>query len=331
MPFGVTLGISIALWVLIALSGFFSATETAFTSFSKARMKSLAKDKKSARLVLKMNENFNGVLTTLLIANNLINIVATSLAAVLFTAHFGDIGVTLSTGVMTVLVLIFGEVSPKTLAKERPEEVAMFACGAVYLLTAAAKPVCYLFDKWRKILIKIFRLKRRRPSMTAEEFGIIVSDITDEGILPQSEQVLIKNAMRFEDIEVAAVMTGLGRIAYIDVSDSVSEIRELFEAYNYSRVPVVDGGLYKVIGILYRADFYENLLDGGTDITRILKPAFRCSPTQKLPKLLEDMRLSRQHIAIVTDGARVVGLITVEDVIRVLIGDIQDRYDAVPR
>lgn len=325
-----TTAILAALFTLLLLSGFFSAAETAFTGFSQIKMKNLAKTKRSARLVLEMNKNYGDVLTVLLIGNNLVNILATSLATILFTAYLEDGGITLSTAVMTLLVLVFGEVTPKTIAKERPEEFAMLSSRVIKMCLILFFPLCRLFGLWKKLLGKVFRFNRRRPFMTGEEFSIMVSDIADEGVLHRSEEELIKNALRYSDMTVASVMVSAKNITCIEKSDGMNNILKVFEESNYSRVPVTDGGLQSVIGILYRVDFYEMLLSGRSDILPVLKPVFRCKPTDKLPELLKLMQGTRRHLAIVADGSRVLGLITVEDIVEQLVGEIQDRYDSVP-
>lgn len=293
-------------------------------------MKNLAKTRKSARIVLELNRNYGDVLTALLIGNNIVNILATSLATILFTSHMGDSGITISTIVMTLLVLVFGEVSPKTVAKERPEEFAMLSSRVVKACLIVFMPLCKLFGLWKKLLAKVFRFNRRRPFMTGEEFSIMVSDIADEGVLHRSEEELIKNALHYADLTVSSVMIPAENMTFIEKSDSMDNILKVFEEFRYSRIPVTDGGLQSVIGILYRVDFYEMRLSGREDIMPVLKPVFRCKPKDKLPELLKVMQGSRRHLAIVADGARVLGLITVEDIVEQLVGEIQDRYDSVP-
>lgn len=326
----VTAAISAVLFALILLSGFFSAAETAFTGFSQVRLKKFAATSGRARLVLKMNQNFDGVLTTLLICNNIVNILATALATMLFTAHLGDAGVTTATVVMTLLVLVFGEVSPKTIAKERPEEFAMLASPIIRVCMIAFAPLCRLFALWKGLLERAFRFNRRRPTMTEEEFSIMVSDIADEGVLHRSEEQLIKNALRYGNMTVSAIMISAENMTHIEKTESMDNILKVFEESNYSRIPVTSGGLQSVVGILYRADFYEMRLNGGADISPVLKPVFRCKPCDKLPELLKIMQGTRRHLAIVADGSRVLGLITVEDIVEQLVGEIQDRYDSVP-
>lgn len=322
--------ISAALCVLIILSGFFSAAETAFTGFSAVRIKRLAKTSRRARLVLRLNRNYGDVLTTLLIGNNAVNILATSLATTLFSAAVGEGGITLSTVVMTLLVLIFGEVSPKTVAKEFPEEFAMFAAPAIKVCMCVCMPLCKLFALWKKLLAKIFRFNRKNARITEEEFGIIVSDVAAEGVLPREEERIIINALRYKNLTAESVMVPAQNVTCIEISQSTKEILRIFGESNYSRVPVTSGGLCRVLGILYRADFYEMLISGRKDILPILKPAFYCKPSDNLGALLKTMQGARRHLAIVADGSRVEGLITVEDILAQLVGEIQDRYDVVP-
>ena len=329
MDIGATIGILSALFVLLGFSAFFSAAETAFTGFSRARMKSLAAHDKGAAKALEMSENFGDVLTALLVGNNIVNILATSLATILFTANLGNFGVTVSTFVMTALVLIFGEVTPKTLAKERQEEFAAFSCRILAFFGVLFKPLCFVFDLWKKLLTKIFRLGER-PVMTEEEFRIIVDDITNEGVLQEDENAIIRNAMKYGELTVSVSMIPAEHITYVDICESMQGITRVFSGTNYSRVPVVRGGLDKVAGILYRSDFYRLRLTGGEDIRPLIKPAFYCKPSDKLPDALAAMQKNRQHLSLVADGARIVGLITVEDIVEELVGEIEDRYDRVP-
>ncbi len=207
MDTGTAIALVVVLCVLLVLSAFFSASETAFTSLSQIRIKSLSQSRKSARLVLKMSENYNKLLSTLLIGNNIVNIASASIATIVFTFWFGDLGVTLSTVVMTVLVLIFGEITPKSVAKERPEEFAMFSVRILYVFQIVFTPLSIIFEGWKKLVNKVFKLDKKRPAMTEEEFSIIVDDITDEGVLAESEAEIIQNTIKFDDTKVEKVMT----------------------------------------------------------------------------------------------------------------------------
>lgn len=327
MNTGSAIGIIIALAILLMFSAYFSATETAFTSFSQARMKSLALKKKSAKLALKLSNNYSKILSTLLIGNNIVNIAAASLATLVFTFWFGDFGVTLSTIIMTVLVLIFGEITPKNIAKERPEEFAMFAARPLYFFSILFTPLNFIFDGWKKLLNKLFRLDKKRLSMTEEEFQIIVTDIKNEGVLNETEHDIIQNTIKYDDMLVSAVMTGVNNITGAEIGEDTANIKKMFEESNYSRVPVYIGDLQNIQGIMYRTDFYEMLLNGGNDIRRILKPAFYTVSNEKISTLFQTLQRSQQPMAIVKKDDEVIGLISMEDILEELVGEIDDKYD----
>ncbi len=315
------------LFVLLIFSAFFSASETAFTSLSQVRIRNLAKTKKSAALVLKMSGNYNGLLSTLLIGNNIVNIASASLATIIFTFWFGDLGVTISTVVMTVLVLIFGEITPKSIAKERPEEFAMFSVRILYVFKIIFTPLNLIFDGWKLFINKIFRLNRKRPTMTEEEFSIIVDDIADEGVLAETEAEIIQNTIKFNETQVEKVMTAVGDITSVCITDNMKSIKKTFIETNYSRVPVYDAEKSEIIGILYRADFYEMLLSGKSDIKPILKPVLFTSPNKVISDLFEILQEQQIPQAIVKDGDKISGLISMEDILEELVGEIEDKYD----
>lgn len=317
----------IVLGVLLIFSAYFSATETAFTSFSQARMKMLATNKKSAKLALKLSNNYNRILSTLLIGNNIVNIAAASLATLVFVFYFGDIGVTVSTIVMTILVLIFGEISPKSLAKERPEEFAMFAARPLYIFIIIFMPLTFIFDGWKKLLHKIFRLDKKRPSMTEEEFQIIVTDIKNEGVLNETEHDIIQNTIKYDEVLVSDVMTPLNNITAVEIKEDPSKIKKMFEEFNYSRVPVYSEIMQNIRGIMYRTDFYEMLLNGKNDISAILKPVHYTTANEKISALFKTLQKSQQPLAIVRQEEVILGLISMEDILEELVGEIDDKYD----
>lgn len=317
----------IVLAVLLVLSAFFSASETAFTSLSTARVKTLAETKKSAKLVLKISGNYNKLLSTLLIGNNIVNIASASLATMLFTFWFNDLGVTLSTIIMTVLVLIFGEITPKSIAKERPEEFAMFSVRILYVFEIIFTPLTIIFDGWKKLINKIFKLDKKRPTMTEEEFSIIVDDITDEGVLEENEAEIIQNTIKFTDTTVEKVMTPAKDITAVCVSDTMKSIKSMFMETNYSRVPVFNAQKDDVIGILYRADFYEMLLANKTNITKIMKPALFTTGDTIISELFDTLQKEQVPQAIVKNNNNIAGLISMEDILEELVGEIDDKYD----
>lgn len=327
MNTGTAIALIVVLFVLLLLSAFFSASETAFTSLSQARIKSLSKIKKSAKLVLKVSENYNKLLSTLLIGNNIVNIASASIATMVFTFWFGDLGVTLSTVVMTVLVLMFGEITPKSIAKERPEEFAMFSVRILYVFQIVFTPLNIIFDGWKKLLNKVFRLDKKRPTMTEEEFSIIVDDIADEGILAESEAEIIQNTIKFDETTVAQVMTKAEDMTSVNITDGMKSIKKVFVDSNYSRIPVYGKDSPNIIGILYRADFYEMLLNGKADISAILKPVLFTRSDSAISDLFEILQEQQVPQAIVKDDGEVKGLISMEDILEELVGEIDDKYD----
>ena len=327
METGTAIVLIAVLFILLVFLAFFSASETAFTSLSQVRIKSLSQTKKSARLVLKMSENYNKLLSTLLIGNNIVNIASASIATIVFTFWFGDLGVTLSTVVMTVLVLIFGEITPKSIAKERPEEFAMFSVRILYVFQIIFTPLNIIFDGWKKLVNKIFRLDKKRPTMTEEEFSIIVDDIANEGVLAESEAEIIQNTIKFDETKVEKVMTKAEDITSVCITDNPKKIKKVYVDSNYSRVPVFDESRQQVLGILYRADFYEMLLSGKTDIKKILKPALFTTPESVISDLFEILQEQQVPQAIVMENNKVIGLISMEDILEELVGEIDDKYD----
>ncbi len=276
---------------------------------------------------MKLSENYNKLLSTLLIGNNIVNISSASIATIVFTFWFGDLGVTLSTAAMTVLVLIFGEITPKSIAKERPEEFAMFSVRILYVFQIIFTPLNIIFEGWKKLVNKIFRLDSKRPTMTEEEFSIIVDDIADEGVLAKAEAEIIQNTIKFNETKVEKVMTKAEDITAVCVTDGFKSIKKVFVDSNYSRVPVYNEGRQDVIGILYRADFYEMLLSNKSNINKILKPVLFTTSDTVISDLFETLQDRQVPQAIVKDDGIITGLISMEDILEELVGEIDDKYD----
>ncbi len=322
----------VSLLILIVFSGFFSATETAYTGFSVVRMRRYAQRKKSARQALKISEDYNKVLTALLIGNNVVNIAAATISTLLFVSFVGeDLGPTLSTVVLTVAVLIFGEITPKTLAREAPEK---FACFMAYPLTFFIwifYPLTFLFGLWKRLLFVVFGLNKKRKKITEAEFKMLVSDVKDEGVLNETEHDLINRSLRFDDLHVGSCMIPLDRVVAVESRENSHVVYRVFRETNFSRVPVFKGTRQNIIGILYRADFYENLLAGRRDFVNLIRPAPFTSVDEKVSDLMKRMQSSREHMALVGAEGNVLGLITREDMVEELLGgDIDDKYDLTP-
>ncbi len=325
------IGLLIALVVLVTLSGLFSATETAYTSFSPVRMRRFAKNKKSARMAFRLSADYNRVLTTLLIADNIVNIASATIGTLIFTSLLGaEIGPTVSTVVLTIVLLIFGEITPKVLAKRVPET---FACCAAYPLlvcTYLFLPLVWLFGLWKKFIFCLFGLGKRGPRLTEEEFEMLVADVGKEGVLNETEQELIRKTLRYDELTVADCMIPLDRVVAVDVRENDRVVYKMFRETNFSRLPVYKGVKRNIEGVLYRADFYENMLAGRREFDNIIRPVSHAEPTEKVSELMERLRTMREHMIAVGPEDNVLGIITREDMVEELLGDVDDKYDLTP-
>ena len=325
------IGLLAALVVLVALSAFFSATETAYTGFSSVRMRRISAKKRTARVALKLSENYNRILTTLLIGNNIVNITASTLGTVLFVGVLGEgLGPTISTIVITVFVLIFGEITPKTLAKESPEAFACFAAYPLLVLTYILWPLNWLFGQWEKFVFFVFRLNKEKQKYTEAEFRMLVSDVREDGVLNETEHDLIHRTLRYDELCVGNCMIPLDRVTAVGEHENDKKVFRIFRETNFSRVPVYRGEKGDIIGILYRADFYENLLAGKKDYSALIRPVSATTTQEKVSVLMKRMQRAREHMMVVKEGGAAVGIITREDMIEELLGDLDDKYDMTP-
>ena len=321
----------VALVVLVTLSAFFSATETAYTGFSAVRMRRFSKAKRTARVALKLSEDYNKILTTLLIGNNIVNITASTIGTVLFVALLGEgLGPTISTVVITVVVLIFGEITPKTLAKESPEKFACFAAYPLLVLTYVLFPLNWLFGRWEKFVFFVFRLNKEKPCYTEAEFKMLVSDVKEDGVLNETEHELIHRSLRFDELHVGSCMIPLDRVTAVGERENDRAVYRIFRETNFSRVPVYRGEKKNIVGVLYRADFYENLLAGKKDYSALIRPVSATSVDEKVSTLLKRKQKEREHMLAVKSEEGAVGIITREDMIEELLGDLDDKYDLTP-
>ncbi len=321
------IGLIIGLVVLLIFSAFFAATETAFTSFSNARMKTLAKTRKNARRVLELAKDYDKLLSTLLIGNNMVNIVAASIATLVFTFYLGNIGVTISTIVLTSVILFFGEITPKSIAKEKPEIFCMFSAIPLKIFIILFYPINFIFNWWKKLLVKILKLEKNQPSLTEEEFEIIVTDIKEEGVLNEIEHDLIQNTLKYDEQKVGKVMTPIEKTVMASISDSNESIKKIFIDTNFSRIPIYGQTKSDIKGILYRTDFYEMLLSGQNNIKELLKQPIYIQTTSIISNVFKKLQENMVHMAIVKDKEKIVGLLTMDDILEELVGEIEDRYD----
>ena len=326
--------ISIILIVLcVILSAYFSATETAFSALNRIRIKNMAeKGDKKAKLVLKMTERYDSLLSTILIGNNIVNILCASLATLLFVRWLGDeAGPSVSTIVTTVVVLIFGEVTPKSIAKEMPEKFAMFSAPFLRMLMVILTPFNFLFTQWKKLLSMIFK-SDDSSAITEEELITMVEEAEEEGALDEQESTLIQSAIEFSDIEASEVLTP--RIDIVGVANDATkeEIAEIFAETGYSRLPVYKETIDHIEGIIYLKDFYNHVYNKDRSVESIIRPTIYITENKKIDELLTELQQKKLHIAVVLDEyGGTVGIVTLEDILEELVGEIWDEHDEEER
>ena len=315
----------------VIMSAYFSATETAFSSLNRIRIKNMAdKGNKKAALVMKMSENYDSMLSTILIGNNIVNIAATSLATVLFVNMLGDdAGPTVSTIVTTVVVLVFGEVSPKSIAKESPEKFAMFSAPLLKVLMVILTPFNFLFAQWKKLLSHLFKTEGNR-TVTEEELLTIVEEAEQEGGIDEQEGTLIRSAIEFTEQEAIDILTPRIDITAVSMGTSKDEIAEIFADTGYSRLPLYEENIDHIVGIIYQKDFHNYVYRTDKEISSIVRPALYIAKNKKIGELLKELQKEKLHIAVVLDEyGGTIGIVTLEDILEELVGEIWDEHDEV--
>lgn len=317
--------------VCIIMSAYFSATETAFTSMNRIRMKNKAEaGNKKAKLVMELSSNYDKLLSTILIGNNIVNILTASLTTVLFMKLLdGATGSTISTIVTTVVILIFGEISPKSLAKEYPEKFAMFSAPIIKVLMFLLTPINYLFVLWKRFLSKIVKPSVGR-SITEEELLTMVEEAELEGGIDEQESELLKNVIEFNDEKAIDIFTPRVDVVAVPIHATEEDISEKFIQTGFSRLPVYDKRIDNMVGILHHKDFYNKVYHGSRSMESILKPPLFITGGMKIKELMKKLQEEKQHMAIIVDEyGGISGIVTLEDIIEELIGDIWDEHDEI--
>ena len=326
------IGILIVLIVLVFLSAFFSSAETAFTSVNRVRLHTLEADGvKWAKRVGKMIDRYDKLITTILIGNNIVNIVASSLATVLFVGLIKDnsTAVTTSTLVMTLAVLIFGEITPKTIAKEHPEGFVRAFGGILYALEILFFPLTWIFSQWKKLLLKVFKFKKA-PGITEDELLTYVETAHSEGGIDEHESELIRSAIEFEDLDIGDIMTHRVNVIAIRSDEGMDEVAKKFRDNGYSRMPVYTDTIDTIIGIVHEKDFLIAKLDGATDFKSCIQNTVCLSENMKISAALRMMQKGKIHMAVVVDEyGGTSGIVTMEDILEELVGEIYDEHDEV--
>lgn len=316
--------------VCLLFSAYFSATETAFSTFNKIKMRNLAdKGNKSAKLVLNIEETYDTMLSTILIGNNIVNILSASLSTMLFISWIDDkSGPTVSTAVMTIIVLIFGEITPKTLAKQIPDKFAMFAAPFLKLLMIIFFVFTFIFKKWQDLISKLVKSKDE-DIVTEEEILTLVEEAAEDGSINESESELIKSAIEFGDLEVIDIFTPRVDIIALPKDATYEDIDNAFSGNPFSRLPIYDEDIDHIVGIIYYKDFYQ-AEEQNFKLENIIKQPMFVMKHKLVNELLKEFQTQKQHFAVVADEfGSVAGIVTMEDILEEIVGEIWDEYDEV--
>ena len=316
--------------VMVAFSAYFSATETAFSSLNKTRLKVLAeKGEKKAILALELSDKYDKMITSILIGNNIVNIAMTSVCTLLFVHLMADAGATVSTIVSTVVVLIFGEITPKSLAKEMPEKFAMFSAPFLRVLMVVLTPFSFVFTALKNLMGKVIRNTEDRR-MTQEELLMLVDEVQQEGGLDEDEHELLRSAIEFTDRDAEDILTHRVDLEAVSIHDNAREISKVFDDSRFSRLLVYDEDIDDIVGVIHQSDFYNDCVMRGKELSEIMSEPVFVPKSLKISDLLKLLQKKKAHIAIVNDGyGGTLGIVTMEDILEELVGEIWDEHDEV--
>jgi len=322
----------IALIILIILSGLFSATETAFSSLNPIKLKFLIEQgNKRASKTLSMYEKFEKLLVVILVGNNIVNILSASLATLIFVDLLGqDLGVTIATVVLTTVVLIFGEITPKSIAKQLPESFAMFITPFIKMVSYIILPLTFIFGLIQQGMNRLFKFKKQ--TVTEDELLTYVAEVEKQGGINANEKELIQRVIDFDALKVTEILTPRVDIQAVDITDDIEDISDIFESTGHSRLPVYDKDLDHIIGILHYKDFIYHVVTGKKTVKQMMKDPIFVTEYMRIVDLLHMLKTKKEHLAIVKDehgGTQ--GLASLEDIVEELVGDIFDEHDAVEK
>lgn len=312
---------------MMIFSALFSSTETAYSSVNKLRLKNYeAQGDKRAAKALELANKFDEVLTAVLIGNNIVNIATSSVSTLIFIHFFPKNGAVISTVVITILVLIFCEVLPKSYAKKNAEKLALVFASPLCVLVTVFKPAVKFFNMLASLISK----EDNSPSVTEDELKYMIDEIEEQGVIEEQESDLVKSALEFDDITVDEILIPRVKVIGIDLCSTIDEIKEIFNSELYSRLPVYEKSLDDIIGIITNKAFFKMLAEGGNDISTIIQEVPHIAESKLISQALRDMQRSKVHLAVVTDqygGTK--GIITLEDIIEELVGEIYDEDDEI--
>ncbi len=324
-------------WIYIAvivfcilMSAYFSASETAFSSLNKTRMKTMAeKGNNRAKTALDLAENYDQLISTILIGNNIVNILASSLATLVFVGLYQDAGATISTVVITLVVLLFGEITPKSIAKETPEKFAMFSAPILRVMILVLKPLNIFFSGWKHMVAKIFNVHADN-TISQEELLMFVEEVEQEGTIDSDAGQLLRNAIEFTDREATDILTHRVDLVAVPAETSKTELANVFAESMFSRVLVYEGNIDNIIGVVHQKDFYTG--DGITDkpLSEVMTSVLFVPKSERISQLLRLLQTTKSHVAVVVDEyGGTYGIVTMEDILEELVGEIWDEHDEV--
>lgn len=319
--------------ILIAMSALFSSMETAFSSVNKIRLKHQASEgNKKAAKALEIAESFDKALTTILVGNNIVNILSSSLGTLVFTTIFGAAGVAVSTAVMTVLVLIFGEIIPKSFAKQNAEKCALGFAGLLNVLMLILTPISAFFSVIQREITKLSK-SEDTPNFTEDELKYIIEEIEDQGVLEEQESDLVRSALEFDEITIEQILVPRVKVVAVEKNEDTQNILEIFKRDRYSRLPVYEDSIDDIIGLINEKDFFAMYLESegkSFSIEPIIQKALYISEMKLISEVLKEMQKTKIHMAIVKDQyGGTSGIVTMEDIIEELVGEIYDENDEV--
>ncbi len=312
----------------ILMSAYFSATETAFSSLNAIRIKVLADNgNRRAQLACRLSKDYDKLISTILVGNNIVNIALASIGTLLFVKLYGDMGATISTVVVTVLVLVFGEITPKGIAKDYPEKFAMFSAPFINLLIHLLAPINFIFSQWKKLVSKL--LKTQEDSkMSQEELMMLLEEAQRDGSIDKDEGALLKNAVEFRDLEAQDILTPRVDLIAVSVDSTKEEIAQSFTESHFSRLLVYDDDIDKVVGVIHQKDFYTGNGVTPKTLQEILTQPIFVHPTERVSDLLKLLQSNQSHMAVVIDEyGGTLGIVTMEDILEELVGEIWDEHD----
>ncbi len=321
---------TITMAVLILFSAYFSATETAFSSMNRTRVKTQAdKGSRAAALVIELSDNYDKLISTILIGNNIVNIATASLGTLMFVELYGDLGATISTVVVTIVVLIFGEITPKSIAKDCPEKFAMFSASFMKLLMFLFVPLTAVFSAWKKLVGKVLKLNPN-DKMSQEELLTFVDEVQQSGSIDQEEGTLLHNAIEFSECAAEDILTHRVDLEAVSLEAGKEEIARSFTKTRYSRLLAYSGTIDNIVGVIHQKDFYSGSGVTEREVKDILSPVIFVSQSIPISGILRQMQKEKVHIAVVLDEyGGTYGIVTMEDILEELVGEIWDEHDEV--